>query len=390
MTRKFMVLFLTAAMLTVLLFAAADAAGYGYNAPLKMALSTRSGPGTWYDATGTFFSSNFREKTVRVLSKAWDDRNSIWWLQVEFYRNSMLYRAYTGLKRVDIDINDVPEERVLGTAVTRRSAAGYWGPGTDYAASKYDISSGISVTVLDIENNYAQIEFDDSRTADRSYARRRAWISTDYLNGSWNTAQSNETWRTAYRNFIATGAYIKYLRAENPEYADMFSGRSTEWDAFSVYDLDRDGVPELLIKTDYSIEQIDVFAYRNDSVRWKGTMGGDNFFQTVVSYDGAGIQGKLYTFSGGPVMEISEYQLIRDELIKTPVGRSQVDSSGDETIGVSMYVSDYSLEQLIRGTLYINGNDRGECLRWFVGSSLRNESGWNELFSASRGYGSWN
>lgn len=89
-------------------------------------------------------------------------------------------------------------------------------------------------------------------------------------------------------------------------------------------------------------------------------------------------------------MEISEYQLIRDELIKTPIGRSQVDSSGDETIGVSMYVSDYSLEQLIRGTLYINGNDRGECLGWFVDSSLRNESGWNELFSASRGYGSWN
>ena len=390
MLRKKSVLSLIVVLLLVLSFSVGDAAGYRYDARLKMALATRTGPGTWYDEPGTFFSSNYRETSVRVLSRAWDDRNSIWWLQVEFYRNSMLYRAYTGLKRVDIDIDDVPEENVLGTAVTQRSAAGYWGPGTEYAASQYDIPSGISVTVLDIENNYAQVEFYDGRTADRSYARRRAWIKTDYLDGNWTTGHSSNEWETAYKFFISTGAYRKYLRVENPEYIDLFTERSTEWDSFSVYDFDRDSVPELLIRSDYSIEQIDIFSYRNSSVHWVGTMGGSNFFQTILSYDRSGIQGKLYTFSGGPVMDISEYQLNNDELIKTPIGRSQVNYSGDETIVVSMYISDYNLEQLIRGTLLINGKDQGEYLRWFAKNSLSSESNWNAMFSALRGNGSWN
>ena len=369
-------------------YPSATAAGSGTYAYLKMALASRTGPGTWYDEPGTFFSKNYRDTSVKVLSKAWDDRNSIWWLQVEFYRNSTLYRAYTGLKRVDIDISDVPGENVLGTAVTQRSTAGYWGPGTEYAASKFDIPSGISVTVLDIENNYAQIEFYDSQTADRSYARRRAWIKTDYLDGNWGSSGCFEDWENAYRSFISSGEYGKYLRVENPEYADLFSGRNTEGGSFSVYDLDLDGVPELLIKSDYLIEQIDVFTYMSSYVRWTGTMGGNNFFQTIFSYDGAGIRGKLYTLVGGPIMEIDEYRLINGEIVKQPVGRSQVNSSGSEIIGITMYESNNNLEQMLRGTL-ISGTDHGEHLNWFYRNDLGSESSWSNLFSASREYGSW-
>lgn len=389
MFRRRLILPLTAVLLLALFLSAADAAGYGHNAYLKMALATRTGPGTWYDEPGTFFSRNYRDTSVKVLSKAWDDRNSIWWLQVEFYRNSTPYRAYTGLKRVDTDISDVPEEKVLGTAVTQRTAAAYWGPGTEYAASPYDIPSGVSAAVLDIENNYAQIEFYDGRTADRSYARRRAWIRTDCLDGSWSTAHNSKDWESAYKSFISTGDYRKYLRAENPEYAELFRDRDAAWDTLASYDFDQDGVPELLIRSDYSIEQIDVFSYRGGGVRWVGTMGGNNFFQTVLSYDRAGFTGKLYTFSGGPVMEIDEYRIINNELIKRPIGRSQVNSSGDETTGVALYDSDYSLEQLLLGTLLFNGKDQGEHLRWFSINSLTSESNWNDLFSALRGYGSW-
>ena len=171
---------------------AASAYGAGTYATLKMRLATRTGPGTWYDEPGTFFSKDYRSQNILVLSKAWDNRNDIWWLQVEFTRGSQLYRAYTGLKRVNIDISDIPEEQVLGTAKTTRSAAAYWGPGTNYAASKYDIPSGRSVTVLSVENGYAQIEFYDSRTADRDYARRRAWIRTDRLTGSWEQQWQQE------------------------------------------------------------------------------------------------------------------------------------------------------------------------------------------------------
>ena len=88
-------------------------------------------------------------------------------------------------------------------------------------------------------------------------------------------------------------------------------------------------------------------------------------------------------------MEMDEYRIINNELIKRPVGRSQVNSSGDETTGVALYDSDYSLEQLLLGTLLFNGKDQGEHLRWFSINSLTSESNWNDLFSALRGYGSW-
>ena len=122
MLKKALAATLIAFLLLFQFLPAADAAGSGTRAYLKMALSTRTGPGNWYDEPGTFFSNNYQNTSVRVLSKAWDERNSIWWLQVEFYISSTPYRAYTGLKRVNIDINNVPNEKVLGTAVTRRSA----------------------------------------------------------------------------------------------------------------------------------------------------------------------------------------------------------------------------------------------------------------------------
>ncbi len=184
---KQLILLLLCAALLMLMpgMHSAQAAGYGIWAGLKMKLATRTGPGTWYDQPGSFFSGNYRSTSVRVLTRAWDDSNEIWWLQVEFTYHDMLCRAYTGLKRVNVDINSVPEEQVIGSARTTRSAAGYWGPGTDYMASQYDIPSGTYVTVLDEENGYAQVEFYDSRPGDSKVNTRRAWIPTNYLSGSW-------------------------------------------------------------------------------------------------------------------------------------------------------------------------------------------------------------
>ena len=159
------------------------AAGYGLYAGLTQKLATRTGPGTWYDEPGTFFSGSWSYTSVRVLTRAWDSRNDIWWVQVEFTSGGKDYRAYTGLKRVSVNINSVPDEQVLGTASMLRSAAACWGPGSNYARSSTNIPSGISVTVLDVENGYAQIEFSDSRVG---YSRRRAWTPVDNLSGSWS------------------------------------------------------------------------------------------------------------------------------------------------------------------------------------------------------------
>ena len=209
------------------------------------------------------------------------------------------------------------------------------------------------------------------------------------LFSSANAAGYADGWKNAYKNFISTGEYKKYLRVENPEFSGIFDKRDMEWDSFAVYDLDLDGVPELLIRSDYMIEQIDIFAYRDGSMRWIGTMGGDNFFQTIITYDGAGIKGRLYTLSGGAMMEIEEYRLFNGGLVKLPVGCTQVDSESEETIGIHMYVSDKNLEQLLRGTLSISGKDQGERIRWFSRNRLSSESEWNDLLSTLRENGSW-
>ena len=170
----------------------AFAAGYGTKAGLLMRLATRTGPGTWYDEPGTFFTSNYSSVSVRVLSRSWDNQNDIWWVQVEFSSGGKSYRAYTGLKRVNVNINTVPDEYPMGSATMRYSATAYWGPGTNYASSKYDIPSGVEVTIYDVENGYAQVEFSDSRV---SNPRRRAWTPTSSLSGSWGSDTS-----TGYRS----------------------------------------------------------------------------------------------------------------------------------------------------------------------------------------------
>ena len=176
--------FFAAALLALAYLTPAAAAGYGIYASLTEKLATRTGPGTWYDEPGTFFSGSWSYTSVRVLTRAWDSRNDIWWVQVEFTSGGRNYRAYTGLKRVSVNIGSVPDEQTLGTASMLRSSAAWWGPGSDYARSSTDIPAGISVTVLDIENGYAQIEFSDSRVG---YSRRRAWTPADNLSGGWSS-----------------------------------------------------------------------------------------------------------------------------------------------------------------------------------------------------------
>ncbi len=183
----------------------AKAAGTGFSAGLRMALATRSGPGTLYDEPGSFFESDWGSATVQVLTRAWDSRNGIWWVQVEFGSGWSKYRVYTGLKRVYVNIDHVPDEHEMGTAVMTSSSPAYWGPGSDYVSADFDIPAGTAVTIYDVEAGYAQVEFSDSRV---SNPRRRAWTPTGSLSGSWGVNLSE-----GYR---------------------AVSGRSDKWEAVAV------------------------------------------------------------------------------------------------------------------------------------------------------------
>lgn len=80
---------------------------YGYT--IKK-LATRNGPSTIYEDTGTY---NVKNQWIRVLARAWDDRNGIWWVKCEIPYHGEIRVLWTGYKRFDpksLSLEDIPEE----------------------------------------------------------------------------------------------------------------------------------------------------------------------------------------------------------------------------------------------------------------------------------------
>ena len=73
-------------------------------------LATRKGPGTTYEGGGTY---SVKGQYIKVLSKAWDKRNGIWWVKCEIPYRKEIRVLWTGWKRFDpstISLEDLPEE----------------------------------------------------------------------------------------------------------------------------------------------------------------------------------------------------------------------------------------------------------------------------------------
>lgn len=145
---------------------------------LIMKLATRTGPSTKYDEPGSFLSAG---KKVTVLSKAYDERNEIWWVQVEFTESGSTYRAYTGVKRFSgLNLNRIPEEQIIGSCTVNQSITGYYGPGYNYRAIGKKVPAGVQCDIYGYayggDSDFIQIEF-----YDQSQKRaRRAWIPDWY------------------------------------------------------------------------------------------------------------------------------------------------------------------------------------------------------------------
>ena len=141
---------------------------------LNRKLATRTGPGTRYDEPGTFLKAGDQ---VTVLSKAYDSRNEIWWVQVEFRENGQLYRAYTGAKRFDgLNLQWIPEEQVIGSCSVSSAVTGYYGPSYQYKQIARKVPAGASCSICGYawgeNSDFIQIEFFDSG----ANLYRRAWV----------------------------------------------------------------------------------------------------------------------------------------------------------------------------------------------------------------------
>ena len=141
----------------------------GVRTTLSMRLATRSGPSTRYTELGSYFKAG---DPITVLSRAYDEVNEIWWVQVEFTYRGAQRRAYTGLKRVNLDADLIPEERLLGEATVLRSATAYYGPGTGYTRYSTPVPAGTQATVYGLENGFAQLEYATGETG-----KVRVWVS---------------------------------------------------------------------------------------------------------------------------------------------------------------------------------------------------------------------
>lgn len=304
--KRIMTVLLTAMMLFTAVCSAgpAETELYGY---ATQKLATRDGPGTTYRETGTY---NVANTYVRVLSRAWDKPNGIWWVKVIIPYHGENRILWTGYKRFDpasLPLESIPIEGAAGPEPV-----------------------------------------------------------------------SGQDWQTAYRQFIASGQYDPYIRNPNSEFNGNLLERDRQWDSFMLHDLDRNGIPELIVWTMFGIEQADVFTLNSNSICWAGRMGGENFFQLFLSYSQYP-QAGLITAEGGPVMRIRSYTLNGTQLFEQQVGMTTVDSDGMETTGITMTINDGTLFQLLYGTL-VQGDWSAALENWVSRDDLVSGNAWNRLF----------
>ena len=142
-------------------------------------LATRTGPGTQYDEPGSFNQAGVQYK---ILSKAYDDRNGIWWVQVEITTKDGVIWGYTGVKRFDnLNLSLIPEEKVIGRCRTSYSTPGYYAPVSNACPIQRNIPANVECNIYGYcygeGSDYILIEFYDAGI--RQY--RRAWVPDPFV-----------------------------------------------------------------------------------------------------------------------------------------------------------------------------------------------------------------
>ena len=143
-------------------------------AVLNQKIATRTGPSTQYTEPGTFLTKG---DTVEVISLAYD-KNGVPWVQVDFTAYGGHRRAYTGLKRLEIGAEYIPEEDPLNyRASIRKEVTPRHGPGKSYMKHKdVVLYAGESATVISRENGWMMLEI-----ARPDQPLMRVWVEEAYV-----------------------------------------------------------------------------------------------------------------------------------------------------------------------------------------------------------------
>lgn len=134
-------------------------------ASLNQRMATRSGPGTQYtEDLGTL-----PQNTPITLIETVTTKGTPWGM-VEFYKNNMKYRAYTGMKRINVPGGNAPylAEHPAPASATASTTV-YYGPGTRYAARREQLHAGTPLLVIAQENGYLLCEYQQGDRPERGY-----------------------------------------------------------------------------------------------------------------------------------------------------------------------------------------------------------------------------
>lgn len=131
-------------------------------------IATRTGPGTHFDGAGSFGSAG----TEVMVYSIWYDSNKVCWVEIGIANR----RIYTGMKRMSNSkylFNNVPMGVNLGITARLTSFTNiYYGPGYHYDMQKLSLASGKYVSIVTMENGWAQVEWSD----------HRGWVPLSVLN----------------------------------------------------------------------------------------------------------------------------------------------------------------------------------------------------------------
>ncbi len=133
---------------------------------LKKKMATRSGPGTKYTSTGTF------PKSTEVSAIEKYEVNGTYWVLVDFKHKDAHYRAYTGLKRLNISgksINTAKYSSKKGTTLVDAKIS--YGPGSNYASYKKSIPAGTEVKVVAVVGDYLHVDVKHGGKIRRGYVK---------------------------------------------------------------------------------------------------------------------------------------------------------------------------------------------------------------------------
>ena len=135
-------------------------------------IATRSGPSTKYTEPGSFFKKG-AELKVFYQAKG----SGVPWGYIEFTYKNQLYRAYTGMKRLDVkQVVPFSEEPVSHYVTLTQSFLPYYGPGYEYATLPKQVPKGAQVPVFFVQDGWIMFDYTLSNgKIQRGWAPLECW-----------------------------------------------------------------------------------------------------------------------------------------------------------------------------------------------------------------------